>query len=120
MNLKYNVLPINQFSAPVTLNTVKFDTNNRSYSVIDPTGKDNLNGIVYYRISRTKQQAWGWNWVSEGQIDKSMTHQKLIELKAEDITSSFDEGIKVKVSWKVDSISKHVVKTDGAKIVTGK
>ncbi len=107
----------NQFSAPVTLNTVKFDTNNRSYSVIDPTGKDNLNGIVYYRISRTKQQAWGWNWVSEGQIDKSMTHQKLIELKAEDITSSFDEGIKVKVSWKVDSISKHVVKTDGAKIV---
>lgn len=110
----------NQFSSPVAVGTVKFDEKkdpDQLYELTDPTGQENLNGTVYYRIRRSKQPAWDWNWVQECTIEKSMSHQGIKELKAQDVTSSFEEGIQVKVAWKLNELGKNVVWTDGAKIV---
>ena len=74
------------FSNTVSVGSVDFATNKTSYEFTDPTSNENLNGTVYYRIRRTKQPAWGWNWAQTCQIEKEMSHQVIDELKADDIT----------------------------------
>lgn len=105
----------NQFSTPVAVGSVDFRTGQLNYELPDPTGLDNLNGQVFYRIRRTKQPSWNWGWVQICQIKKTMSHRFISELKADDTQSGSD--IKVKVAWKLTPEDNNAVWTDGAKII---
>lgn len=103
------------FSNTLSVGNLNFIERKTSYEWTDKTSKENINGTIYYRIRRTKQQAWGWNLSQTCQIDKKMSHQVIEELKAEDIT--IGEQIKVKVAWKLTPETDNTVWTEGSKVV---
>lgn len=108
----------NQFLSPVTVGSVDFHKNKTNYELLDQTGKDNINGTIYYRIRRTKQPSWNWTIAQQCAIGKSMSHCYINELTAEQKTNaSASEGIQIKVSWKLDQVVLDKVWSDGSRIV---
>ncbi|MBR4265909.1 MAG: T9SS type A sorting domain-containing protein [Bacteroidales bacterium] len=60
-------------------NVLKFDPNKNTYSIVDQTGKLNINGPIYYRIRRTEtSKTWQWDLYTEVSHYKSMKHANVI------------------------------------------
>ena len=50
------------FNNPVTVGQVDYVSTTSSYTLVDKTSEENLNGTYYYRIRRTKTaNEWGWS-----------------------------------------------------------
>lgn len=103
------------FASPTTVGLIRFVAGTTTYEYTDLTGDLNLNGTIYYRIRRTMQPIWGWNLSKECHIDKKITHQDVIEAKAE--RHNWNNGQQAKISWELEEKTNNEVWTTGAQII---
>ncbi|NLO00845.1 MAG: T9SS type A sorting domain-containing protein, partial [Bacteroidales bacterium] len=88
------------FTTGTIVSRINFNPEKTSYSFIDGTSKENINGTLWYRIRRTKTYLkWGWEVSDTASILKSMSHRyilnanaKLLENNIASITWNYDGG----------------------------
>ena len=88
------------FTSGVIISRINFDPDKTSYSFLDATSKENINGELWYRIRRTKTSArWGWEVSDTASIVKSMSHRYILNANAQlldnniaRITWNYDDG----------------------------
>ncbi|MDR0874010.1 MAG: LamG domain-containing protein, partial [Prevotellaceae bacterium] len=83
------------------------------YELIDRTSEENINGTVYYRISRLTPSGWKFDpaVTQTAKITKTMSHKGI---KAGSVTEEIDAANKVTVKWDFDTGN---VISDKSKIV---
>ena len=65
-----------EFNNPVNVGKVDYNQATSTYSYLNQTSTENLNGTYYYRIRRTKTQAeWGWDLDEVTSVQLSMAHK---------------------------------------------
>ena len=104
------------FDGATTIGTVPFSLSFTSFSYEDKTGEQNANGELHYRIRRTKQLAWEWNLVQTDDIEKNISHRKVVSASVERHDWESDHQ-KAKISWELDEVTQTTVWTTGAKVV---
>lgn len=98
------------FSGAVSVCKTDFDKTKLIYNFDDETGKENLNGEIYYRIRRTKTAVkWGWNLFETTSIEKSMKHKFISSA-----TARLSKDNMARVTWEYDDGN---VWTNGSSVV---
>ncbi|MDR1342524.1 MAG: T9SS type A sorting domain-containing protein [Prevotellaceae bacterium] len=88
------------FSTFVTVGTLDYSPAKGTYTLTDPTGEDNLNCPVYYRIRRTKATGWNWSFCKATEIVKSMSHVGVV---AGSVRAGIDDDNMATVTWQFNS-----------------
>jgi hypothetical protein len=91
------------FNNPVTIASIDYVATKSSYEITDPTSEENLNGIYYYRIRRTKTSLspnWGWAVSSSANTSLVCQHQAI---KAGSVKVDLSEENDATLTWAYDN-----------------